>query len=102
MDRHQVLEIKKEFVQSFMLNGPFKGYINAIGLTNRTMAEWSKGGHTEPTEAIRERLTKTGENPEELIIHVGLVKALPENLSLPGEYKGVKLEVQVIGEIKAL
>lgn len=104
--RKEVVMAKEEFVREYMMSGPFSEYINMVEFTRRFIAEWKyRGGDPaefiEGTAKIEEELIQAGEDPEELVLFVGLEKPLPEGMSLPKTYKGFKVFVGVIGEIRA-
>ena len=82
--RQEVKQIKKQFEQEYFLAQPYSEYVNMCGIT--------KVGIKDKTAPVDTR--------DDLCIVVGLRKPLPKNLSLPSEYRGVKVFVQVIGEIR--
>lgn len=115
----EVSKAEEEFVREYMMVRPFSEYINMVGITFRFIAEWRKQRgdgapavsfeylkrelvEIEEAERMKEKLIHSGENPEEYCIHVGLERPLPEGVSLPDTYKGFKVFVMVIGEIRLL
>lgn len=85
-----VEKVNEEFVNEFMFQEPYSEYINMVGIS---------------TVAIQSRPTCApwNEDPQpELCLSVGLRKELPEDISLPDTYKGVKVFVKVVGEFRPL
>lgn len=89
------------FVKDYMDKESYSEYINMVGWTQKYMIEWTQKGHTGSLEAVKEEIKKTGQNPYEWFIRVGLRKPLPKNLKLPEVYKGYKVFVEAVGEIRA-
>lgn len=82
----EVERVKEQFVQEYFLVRPYSEYINMCA-TGKFV--------------VNDKLIPINEDGEWRIF-VGLCKSLPQDLSLPTEYHGVKVVVQVIGEILPL
>lgn len=82
----EVKRIKEGFQKEYFFKEPFSSYIN--------MCSISKVGIKD-----KDALTDQKDN---FCISVGLRNSLPANLSLPSEYQGVRVFVEVIGEIRPL
>ena len=82
----KVKRIKKQFEKKYFFTKPYLEYVNACGI--------SKVGIQDKTAPI--------DISGDYCISVRLRKPLPKNLSLPTEYQGVKVFVQVTGEIRPL
>ena len=95
----KVTEIKEEFEQIYMFSEPWSEYVNMCGITDRVIAETDWRDGVPGRENTRQALLAAGENPDELCIRVGLRKPLPEELSLPEIFKGIRVYVILIGEI---
>ena len=82
----QVKDIKKAFTKEYMFPVPWRHYVNLcsiskIGILNANAPEEEKN------------------NP---CLRVGLVKQLPPDMNIPSEYRGIKVFVSIVGEIKFL
>ena len=75
-------DVKYDFLNEYMFKKPFSEYVNMCNLRN-----------------TNKKAKKKGRSP---YLYVGLRKELPENLSLPSEYKGLKIISEVIGPITFL
>ncbi|QQG45590.1 MAG: hypothetical protein HYW89_01545 [Candidatus Sungiibacteriota bacterium] len=82
----EVERIKKQFEQEYFFAQPYSEYVNMCGI--------AKIG-------VRDKIVPI-DVAGDFCILVGLRKPLPQNLSLPTEYQGVKVVVGVIGEIRPL
>lgn len=96
----EVNRIKEEFVQTYMMKKPWNEFVTMVGLTQRTIVEWSNRGRKGSPEEVRKELEQAGENPNEWFIHVGLKRPLPENVSLPTVFKDIKVYSEVVGELE--
>ena len=81
-----VERIKKEFEKEYFFKEPFSAYVNMCGISR---------------VGIKDK-NAPAEQENDFCISVGLRNALPPNLVLPGEYQGVRVLMQLIGEIRAL
>lgn len=75
-------DAKYDFLNEYMFKEPFSKYVNMCSLRN-----------------IDKKAKKKGRAP---YLYVGLKEKLPENLSLPDEYKGLRIVSTVIGPISFL
>jgi hypothetical protein len=81
----EVKRIKKEFAKDVIAKAPFAETVSCLGIS------WV--GHHDPAA--------TPEQAKDHCISVGLVVPLPDGVSLPTEYQGVKVFSRVIGQIRA-
>lgn len=103
MTYREAKKVLGAFTEEYMLCKSWADYIVSCGLTYYFVAEWLRCGAEEGKhlEEIRAGLIVAGEDPDEWRILVGLRAELPEGLTLPEVYKGVKVFTRVIGEIQA-
>ncbi len=81
-----VKQIKKEFQKEYWSTEPFEEYITACGISQVSVYD----GNAPANEL------------DDWCISVGLLDSLPQGISLPTEYKGVRIFTKVIGEIRPL
>jgi hypothetical protein len=82
----EVQRIKEEFQKEYFFKEPFSAHVNMCGI--------SKVG-------IKDK-NSPADQKDDFCISVGLRNPLPSDISLPSEYQGVRVLVQVIGEIRPL
>jgi len=82
----EVKRIKEEFQKEYFFKEPFSAHVN--------MCSISKVGIKDKEYSVDQR--------DDFCISVGLRSPLPPDLSLPSEYQGVRVLVEVIGEIRPL
>ena len=82
----QVKGIQKAFIQEYMLPVEWRRYVNMCGISTISILN----------------ADAPDEEKNNLCLKVGLIKPLPPNMSIPLEYQGVKVFVEIIGEIKLL
>jgi len=80
-----VERIKKEFQEEYFFRESYLAYVNMCGIS---------------TVGINDKNTPTDQE-KDFCIYVGLRKPLPPDLTLPEEYKGVRVLVKEIGGIRA-
>lgn len=105
----EVMKVKEAFVRDYMKKEPYNEYVNMVGVTKRYIAETEIRIKSVPSvgelkeeelEKSKEILRKAGEDPEEWCVMVGLRRVLPDDLTLPEVYRGIRIYVTVIGEIE--
>lgn len=82
----EVTQIKEEFQKEYFLKEPFSVYINMCSIS---------------TVGIKDK-NAPADQKKYFCICVGLRNPLPSGISLPSEYQGVRVLVEVIGEIRPL
>ena len=78
-----MLRIQGEFEKEYRIKEPLSDYRNMCGITRVCM-------HDKNAPA---------DQKNDFCIYVGLYDTLPENLVLPEEYQGVRVFVNVVGEV---
>lgn len=99
VNRERAEKAQNEFAEAFAFKEPWSNYVNVVGLTKRFMVEWIKNGQKGSPESVKDSLAKLGRDPDEWTISVGLRRTLPDDLVIPSEYKGIPVNIDVIGEI---
>lgn len=79
-----VERIKKEFQGEYLLRESYSEYVNMCGIS---------------TVGIKDK-NAPADQEKDFCISVGLRSPLPPDLTLPTEYQGVRILVEVIGEIR--
>ncbi len=85
----EIIKAKEEYVKDYFEKNPYKSYINGVGISNLKVRVGK--------EEIK---LKGGETLEDYCLNVFLIKALPEGLTLPLEYKGVRVFYKIIAGMK--
>jgi len=94
-------EVLKEFVDEYMSRPPYDEYVTSIGVTDRTLVEWSRHHGARSQAEIRHNLGRGGEDPNEPYLFIGLRKPLPSDMPLPNVYQGFKVHVELTGDTVA-
>jgi hypothetical protein len=82
----QVKDIKKAFMQEYVFPVQWREYVNMCGI--------SKVGIFNADASDEEK--------NNFCLKVGLLKPLPPDMSIPSEYQGINVFVEVTGEIRPL
>lgn len=89
MTLDEIAVIKNEYVQDYYNKEDYKGYINGVGISNLKLSVGKE-----------EISLKEGETLDDLCLDVYLIKKLPEGLTMPSEYKSIRVFYTLISEIK--
>ncbi|MBI2121875.1 MAG: hypothetical protein HYT98_02015 [Candidatus Sungbacteria bacterium] len=84
----EVERIKKQFERVYFFAAPYSEYVNMCGISKVSIKD-------------KDKIAPIDEQGD-FCISVGLCKPLPQGLSLPMKYCGVRVFPQVIGKIKVL
>ncbi|OHA48882.1 MAG: hypothetical protein A2806_04275 [Candidatus Terrybacteria bacterium RIFCSPHIGHO2_01_FULL_48_17] len=101
MTLEEAKQIMTDFVEVHVKTPPFNEYINVVALTDRITAELMLAGRdlsTASAEEMKAQLEGNGENPDMWVIALSVKTDLPPELSLPKEYKGLRVYVCWKGE----
>lgn len=86
----EIISIKEEYIKDYFEKEPYKQYINGVGISNLRLRVGKEG-----------ITLKEGETLDDYCLNVYLIKSLPEDITLPSEYKSVRVFYKIVKDIKA-
>jgi len=86
----EIANIKEDYVKDYFEKEPYKQYLNGVGISNLRL------------RVGNEKIDlKEGETLDDYCLNVYLTKKLPNDITLPLEYKSVRVFYKIVKNIKA-